>query len=997
MPSIVINQMVEEEVPQGGTICFAYPKDMNYGHFWGSSRHIISFGAIVCRSPRDFMVLFHPNQIEVHWHKQEPIPENTLLNIQLEEVGGNIHVNPELGYPIHNVLRSEMYLVDLGSPKAASPVFYIEPRIIGGPEKLIPLHSGDATSRNVTVLCEGDASKCEFRIYGKGPYDRPMMEYIPGVQYGMAEGQKAFNSVEAIITTAACGGRISIGTGNRLGFPVFIPGSGFIFRYMVDGKGVIGAELVPGYMNKPNPYCGDLRGTFKPPEDIELNGKRNLQVLVSLFNIDHIGHQDVYQDPEEAFTELAGSLEQELEPPDYVRIPDEADTVAGAAPAMPADAVPPTAPVPPPPVSQEHAVSPESPAMPDTPAPAPVPPVPAAPPAETAPPLPLMETPMASDIDTANSPSPHTQSAMNSARDNLDALSGKAKENLDAIGDKAKEKMKGLFSKIGKGKKSEDDLPPPPPAMADHAFSPFSIPENQPQPAPPVAEPPVPPAPPPQEQPAPPPLSPPKDTLQTQIDPHAPIPPSAIPPDYAPEATSPPPPPSFPPSEPERPEPQPTYFVPERSAEAGATADNPVPERSDVQESLAEASMDADNQAGATNSVPEAQTPETPPASAEPPPAEPPAAPPSVPETVPPEPIQETVPLPPVYEQSNAQESLAKATTDANNPAPEEPAPPATEPVSPPTELAPPPAALPAPPEPTPEFNPEPQPEEMENEEEDEEDTVFAESHDDNVWNQPPEAPVTGTNAPKEQLKTPAPPSPPVPPPAVDKMGNLPITESHDDDVWNQPVPERSAEAGATADSSVPERSAEAGATAKNSVPERSAVQESLAGATTNADHQAGATADTQPPTPPAPAEQPSPVPQPVEQTPPPPPAPEPVPEPSFPPPPQPPAPQSAAPPPTQEAAPIPAPPVEPPPAPQPVQEAPPPPPPAPESQTSELPPSTLPQGIMDTEDQPNYFEYIDERAGQEAGNAEETKPKGFSAAPPNRPAFGSIPPKDEE
>jgi hypothetical protein len=130
-----------------------------------------------------------------------------------------------------------------------------------------------------------------FTIEGEDLYQRTMIEKISAIP-GKTEGKKAFTKIHRITSNHPCTGHVLIGTGNKLGLPVFLPLAGYLIREIINGEGITGGIVVAGETAYPTATTGDRRGTYSPPETLAPNGKRNIHLLLSLLAPGNIGIPD---------------------------------------------------------------------------------------------------------------------------------------------------------------------------------------------------------------------------------------------------------------------------------------------------------------------------------------------------------------------------------------------------------------------------------------------------------------------------------------------------------------------------------------------------------------------------------------------------------------------------------------------------------------------------------------------------------------------------------
>lgn len=294
MPYVPINLILDRNVVVGETINIPYPRGKNEGSFFSAINHNMGIDGRFYLCPKDFVVTMRRDHIAMHWHGKHDLTKGMLLNIQLEEPGGDFYFDQKRGTTILNMVQSSMYMVNLGGPRVENANLYVRSTQVTGATELKVSGEQPFTARNVVVHSTQDNTDCVFRIYGTDLYGRPMLEDIQGPtsESGRADGNKAFNKVERVVVKGNCHGEISIGSGSKLGLPVFLPAPGFVLREMMNGVSVNGGVIVSGETRFPTATTVDTRGTYTPPRPHELDGRTAIQLLLSIPSPGNIGLPD---------------------------------------------------------------------------------------------------------------------------------------------------------------------------------------------------------------------------------------------------------------------------------------------------------------------------------------------------------------------------------------------------------------------------------------------------------------------------------------------------------------------------------------------------------------------------------------------------------------------------------------------------------------------------------------------------------------------------------
>lgn len=292
MPYVRINTILQDPLQPNGMLELKYPEGKNQGNFFGAIDHTLGIEARFFRSPRDFIVQPTPDKILIHWAANINVPAGALLNFQLQEQGGDYYHDNATGVTINNMVAAPTFLVNLGSVLDRNPQYYVPPTRASAPGRFTLLKNKPDVPRNVIVQSSGNESGRVFRVDGEDIYFRPMVEHIKGPGNGVANGKKAFAKINKITVSEATEGEISIGMGNRIGLPVFIPAPGYVLMELVNGMQVAGGLLIPGEINVPGPSSGDRRGTYTPPPSITMNGLDTIQLFLILPNPGNVGTPD---------------------------------------------------------------------------------------------------------------------------------------------------------------------------------------------------------------------------------------------------------------------------------------------------------------------------------------------------------------------------------------------------------------------------------------------------------------------------------------------------------------------------------------------------------------------------------------------------------------------------------------------------------------------------------------------------------------------------------
>lgn len=291
MPFVPMNILLDKPLAIGGTLTMPYPAGKNEGHFTGAVNHTLAVDSSFFRSPIDFIVFTQPDRIVFTWQGKMALPPGSLLNLQLDMPGGDFYYDAKLGITVINMVASPFFMINLGAPEASDPNFWLPAAAVSEAKPLKPARASSEAARNVIVHSEQDNSACIFTIEGEDMYKRTMVEKILAGS-GANEGKKAFARILRITPSAPCNGNVSVGSGDRLGLPVFLPSPGYVIREVINGVATNGGTILSGETGMPAATTGDRRGTYTPPVNIALDGKHSIHLLLSLPAPGNIGIPD---------------------------------------------------------------------------------------------------------------------------------------------------------------------------------------------------------------------------------------------------------------------------------------------------------------------------------------------------------------------------------------------------------------------------------------------------------------------------------------------------------------------------------------------------------------------------------------------------------------------------------------------------------------------------------------------------------------------------------
>jgi len=277
---------VSSAVASGGTITFSYPSGTNAGTFAGGRAHKMFAAGLQAyfEAPTNFTVSFGAASITVTYNGTTSIPAGTRVQAQFDAIGKDDR-DPYDPLTTKRTYCAPIAVVTLGSPitsdadgvSTSASITAAAGAVIDG-----ALASGGVATfdvpRNVIITSAGDDSAKTFTVTGTDEYGVTVKETITGANADVASGKKAFKTVTAVAISANSASTVTIGTGDVLGLPFFLPGTAHVFRELQDGSAATAGTVVKGDASKATATTGDVRGTYDP--NAACDGAKAFQLMV---------------------------------------------------------------------------------------------------------------------------------------------------------------------------------------------------------------------------------------------------------------------------------------------------------------------------------------------------------------------------------------------------------------------------------------------------------------------------------------------------------------------------------------------------------------------------------------------------------------------------------------------------------------------------------------------------------------------------------------------
>lgn len=283
-------------IATNGTTTFSYPtrpysmgaSDITtLGDFRGTYGHVAFIESMQSNiaSPKDFTLTFGNSNITFTWLGTQTIPVGSLIRIDLHTIGqdkqspyglvfagttgdaasqANSGPAYQLGISTKVQTAGPMW-INFGCPVTASTTSVLATTAVAD----TVLHTLTTpfvfdVPRNAQVVSSTTDTTQTITIRGLDDYGVAMSETLTLNGATPVLGNKAFAQINSYQASIAMAGNLSIGSGTKLGVPVFVPAAGASLKDMLNGATATAGTWVAGVTSTPSATTGDVRGTYVP-------------------------------------------------------------------------------------------------------------------------------------------------------------------------------------------------------------------------------------------------------------------------------------------------------------------------------------------------------------------------------------------------------------------------------------------------------------------------------------------------------------------------------------------------------------------------------------------------------------------------------------------------------------------------------------------------------------------------------------------------------------
>ena len=289
----IVQTTLASAVADAATFTVSYPTSRDSGDYAGGTSHeVVStpYGRLTAKASQ-ISVSFGTTNITITNNSGVTLASGTDLIVQLDRAGrddGNANLSDDT-----KMVGVPLVLINLGAPDVADPNGYVETQNLTSAGVFSVSTTAAAAlaaaalagtadvPRNVVAAWTGTAV---LTITGTDKNGNVLVE--SSASGTSLAGKKAFKTVTNVSSSANITS-LTVGTGDVLGLPVFLPGTGYVLRELQDGVAPTAGTVVAGVATAATATTGDVRGTYDP--NAACDGAKAFQLIAALGDASNAG------------------------------------------------------------------------------------------------------------------------------------------------------------------------------------------------------------------------------------------------------------------------------------------------------------------------------------------------------------------------------------------------------------------------------------------------------------------------------------------------------------------------------------------------------------------------------------------------------------------------------------------------------------------------------------------------------------------------------------
>lgn len=286
-----VSGILAAAVATAGTFTVGYPTGTTRGDFSLGVTHKLSCIGKVFSAPENMTLSFGATSVTVTYQGTTTLPAGAPFTFQFDVLG---ECNPALHAASGQAIYTPFVLgnLDLGSPGApaannvclaqavaGAAALTLNGALVASSVAVMDARTGRAL---VTVSSNAGDTTQTITVTGTDMYGVAMKETIALNGTTIVAGKKAFKRITAIAASAALAGNITVGTGDVIGLPIYVPNAAMILKESIDGAAATAGTIVAGLAlsTKPTATNADIRGTYDPNSTTD--GSRAFGLLAAI-------------------------------------------------------------------------------------------------------------------------------------------------------------------------------------------------------------------------------------------------------------------------------------------------------------------------------------------------------------------------------------------------------------------------------------------------------------------------------------------------------------------------------------------------------------------------------------------------------------------------------------------------------------------------------------------------------------------------------------------
>lgn len=275
--------ILASDVADSGTFTVGYKPNRDPGDYEGGSRHQVtsnSYGTMSVQNGKASFS-FGASEVTITNSSGQVLPAGTKVYVQMDRLGADSGM-----YGLADadkMATSQLVIVNLGAPDTADADGAVASQSATSANGLATGINGALATGGVATfdvprnVVAGWTNTAILTVTGTDAYGKVVVE--SSASGTSMAGKKAFKTVTGISVNANVTG-LTVGSGDVLGLPVYLPQTGLVLGEIQDGAAAAAGTVVAGVTTKATATTGDVRGTYDP--DAACNGARAIQLVLAI-------------------------------------------------------------------------------------------------------------------------------------------------------------------------------------------------------------------------------------------------------------------------------------------------------------------------------------------------------------------------------------------------------------------------------------------------------------------------------------------------------------------------------------------------------------------------------------------------------------------------------------------------------------------------------------------------------------------------------------------